>query len=179
MAATKLKGRKLQLPNVDKAQLQTGGFYYGITPETLSKASATQEFKRKPKLSDSMYEALEELRMMRIEMETMRKEMQTLKRKMVADGQMEDDSEEAKAQSRLAKWRRARESEKLAAEVENWAMNIIKQGEEDGWKEVSCSKMMRGSLNPTDRTKAYLKVRPANEPISLHGEWHNLRIPHA
>lgn len=130
----------------------------------MSKAATKDESKRKPRLSDSMYEALEELRMMRMEMETMRKEMQSLKRKMMADGQMEDDSEEAKTQMRLAKWRRARECEKLAAEVEEWAMKIIKEGEEDGWKEVPCNKMMRGALNPTERTKAYLKVRTKGAP---------------
>jgi len=154
-----VKKRRLNFPTVDKSKLQTGGFYYGITANTLSKASSIDETKRRPRLSDSMYEALEELRMMRMEMETMRKEMQTLKRKMVTDGQLEDDSEEAKAQTRLAKWRRARECEKLAGEVEEWAMQIIKEGEDDGWKPVTCNKMMRASLNPTDRTRAYLKVR--------------------
>lgn len=160
------KRRKLNLPTVDKSQLQGGGFYYGITAETLSKTTTASDSKRRPRLSDSMFEALEELRMMRMEMETMRKEMQTLKRKMIsADGEMEEeDSEEIKAQARVAKRRKARECEKLAGEIEDWAMQMIKAGEEDGWKEVACNKMMRKSVNPTDRTKAYVKVSPSVRP---------------
>jgi len=157
VATKKRKRRTLNLPSVDKSQFESGGFYYGITSQTLSKASTASDSKKRPRLSDSMYEALEELRMMRMEMEAMRKEMQTLKRKMVADGDIEEDSEEIKAQARLAKRRRARDCEKLAGEIEEWATRIIKEGEEDGWKEVSCNKMMRGTLNPTERTKAYLK----------------------
>lgn len=88
-------------------------------------------------------------------METMRKEMQTLQRKM--NGEEEEDSEEMKAEARLAKRRRARDCERLAGEIEEWATGILKEGEDDGWKEVSCNKMMRGSLNPTSRTKAYIK----------------------
>jgi len=95
-------------------------------------------------------------------MEMMRKEMQSLKRKMITmngeEGDSEEDKEEVKAQARLAQRRKAKECEKLAAEIEEWAMKILEETEEDGWKEVTCNKMMRGSLNPTERTKAYLKV---------------------
>jgi hypothetical protein len=157
-ATKKRKRRKLNLPSVDKSQLEGGGFYYGITTQTLSKTTTASDLKKRPSISDSMYEALEELKMMRMEMETMRKEMQTLKRKMIADGDIEEDSEEIQAQARLAKRRKARECEKLAGEIEEWAMRVIKETEDDGWKEVPCSKMMRKSINPTERTKAYLKV---------------------
>jgi len=37
-------------------------------------------------------------------------------------------------------------------------MRMIQEGEQEGWKEVLCNKMMRGSINPTERTRAYLKV---------------------
>ncbi len=158
VVATIRKKRRLNLPTVDKSHLQSGGFYYGIASKTLSKASAGGESKRRPTLSDSMYEAVEELRKMRIEMEAMKKEMQTLKRKMIDDGDLEEDSEESRTQARLAKKRKARDCEKLAAEIEEWAMRMIQEGEEHGWKEVSCNKMMRGSINPTERTQAYLKV---------------------
>jgi hypothetical protein len=77
---------------------------------------------------------------------------------MMSDGDLEEDSEEMRAQARLAKKRKARECEKLAAEIEEWAMRMIQEGEQEGWKEVLCNKMMRGSINPTERTRAYLKV---------------------
>lgn len=112
-----------------------------------------------------MFEALEELKIMRMEMEMMRKEMQSLKRKMIADGNLEEDVEEAQAQARLAKRRREKECEKLAAEIEEWAMKILDEDEDEGWKEVACNKMMRGALNPTERTKAYLKVNKSVLPI--------------
>ena len=35
---------------------------------------------------------------------------------------------------------------------------LYEEGEEDGWKEVTCNKMMGASLNPKDQTKAYIKV---------------------
>ena len=135
-----------------------GGIYYGITSQTFHKANTTPVDKRRPRLSDSMLEALEELKIMRLEMEMMRKEMQSLKRKMISNGELDEDPEEAQAQARSAKRRRAKECEKLAGEIEDWAMKILDEDEEDGWKEVVCNKMMRGSLNPTERTKAYLKV---------------------
>ena len=43
-----------------------------------------------------MYEALEELKSMRKEMEQMRADMQKLRWKMLMDGDLEEDSEEAK-----------------------------------------------------------------------------------
>ena len=135
-----------------------GGIYYGITSQTFHKANTTPVDKRRPRLSDSMLEALEELKIMRLEMEMMRKEMQSLKRKMISNGELDEDPEEAQAQARSAKRRRAKECEKLAGEIEEWAMKILDEDEEDGWREVACNKMMRGSLNPTERTKAYLKV---------------------
>ena len=153
----------MNLPSVDKSQLeqQMGGIYYGITSQTFHKANTTpvDANKKRPRLSDSMLEALEELKIMRLEMEMMRKEMQSFKRKMISIGDLDEDPEEAQAQARLAKRRRAKECEKLAGEIEEWAMKILGEDEDDGWKEVACNKMMRGSLNPTERTKAYLKVR--------------------
>jgi hypothetical protein len=157
--AVKRKQRKLKLPQVDVAsQIEGGGFYYGIAPKILSNVSKS-EGKKRLSLSDSMYEALEELRSMRQEMEMMRKEMQTLKRKMIADGEIEEDSEEANATTLRAKRRRQRESEKLASEIEQWAQIQLKETEDDGWKEVACNKMMRKTLDPTGRTTTFLKVR--------------------
>jgi hypothetical protein len=156
VASVKRKRRKLQIP---KEKLQGGGFYYGVTPKTLSKAITPSTAARKPNLSESMFEALEELKYLRQEMETMRKEMQSLRHKMVEDGELEENPEELKANQLAINRKRQKESEKLAGEIEEWAKEILKETEEDGWKEVQCSKMMRKNLNPTDRTAVYLKVR--------------------
>jgi hypothetical protein len=154
----KQKPSPIHLPKIDvRSQLGNNGFYYGITPSTLTKACNKGETK-KMNLNDSMFEALEELRMMRQEMEKMRKEMQTLRGKMLLDGDFEvEDTEEEKAKKAMLQRRRAKECEKLSAEIENWAKKIMKETEDDGWKLVDCSKMMRKSLNPTGRTTASIK----------------------
>jgi hypothetical protein len=136
-----------------------GGVYYGISPDTLAKA--TRPVAKKPTLSDSMAEALEELRTMRQEMETMRKDMQTLKRKMIAEGDIEEDDDATANPSKaaLARRKRQREYEKMSAEIERWAKKILyEEGEEDGWNEITCNKMMGASLNPQGQTKTYIKV---------------------
>jgi hypothetical protein len=135
-----------------------GGFYYGITGNTLSKASKPCTEKRMS-LSDSMYEALEELKTMRKEMEQMRADMQKLRWKMLMDGDLEEDSEEAKEKRAITKRKLAREADVVSKEVEKWAKQIMLETEEDGWKKVECSKMMRGSLNPDGATTASIKVR--------------------
>jgi hypothetical protein len=136
-----------------------GGVYYGISPDTLAKA--TWPVAKKPTLSDSMAEALEELRTMRQEMEAMRKDMQTLKRKMIAEGDIEEDDDAMAnpGKTALARRKRQREYEKMSADIERWAKKILyEEGEEDGWNEVTCNKMMGASLNPQGQTKTYIKV---------------------
>ena len=160
--AVKKKKRKRRTIKIPNLELDQGGFYYGIAPKTLARATQKGSNPKKMTLSDSMFEALEELRVMRQEMETMRKEMQQLKRKMIADGEIIEDDvdrEERTAKAMMAKRRRQRESEKLAVEIEQWAQKIIAETEEEGWKEVACSKMMKKSLDPTGRTTAFIKVR--------------------
>ena len=78
------KRRKIIPAQARKAigsQLQSGGFYYGISSQTMDKANH-HSGEKTPRLKDSMLEALEELRLLRHEMEAMRKEMQRMKRKM-------------------------------------------------------------------------------------------------
>eukprot|EP00339_Tiarina_fusa_P001323 CAMPEP_0117021212 /NCGR_PEP_ID=MMETSP0472-20121206/16029_1 /TAXON_ID=693140 ORGANISM="Tiarina fusus, Strain LIS" /NCGR_SAMPLE_ID=MMETSP0472 /ASSEMBLY_ACC=CAM_ASM_000603 /LENGTH=537 /DNA_ID=CAMNT_0004726629 /DNA_START=99 /DNA_END=1712 /DNA_ORIENTATION=- len=146
--------RQLQIP---KEQLKGGGFYYGVSTKTLTKASTPSTAAKKPKLSDSMFEALEELKYLRLEMETMRKEMQTLRQKMIEDGDLEENPEEMKAKQLAMNRKRQKKCEKLAEEIEEWAQQILRETEDDGWKQVQCSKMMKKSVNPTQRTTAYLK----------------------
>lgn len=133
-----------------------GGIYYGITGDTLSKAMNSQTEKRMS-LSDSMSEALEELRAMRQEMEKMRSEMKTLRWKLMMDGDLEEDSEEKREREMMSKRKHAKEAEILSKEIERWAREVMLETEEDGWKIVECSKMMRKSLNPDGLTKASIK----------------------
>lgn len=135
------------------------GFYYGIDTEKMIPKGRTRK-PRPPKLQDSMVLALEELKMLRLEMEGMRTEIQQLKRKMIGDDDEssfytdQHASPEAKAK---ALRKRRKEAEKLAAEIESWAIEMIEEGEEDGWVPVECSKMIRASMNRMGRTTAFMK----------------------
>jgi len=133
-----------------------GGFYYGITEDTLTKASNSPTEKRMS-LSDSMSKALEELITMRQEMEKMRSEMQTLRWKLMMDGDLEEDSEEKRERDMMLKRKRGKEADSLSKEIESWAKEVMLETDEDGWKNVECSKMMRKSLNPDGLTKASIK----------------------
>mmetsp|Transcript_13788 Transcript_13788/g.34650 ORF Transcript_13788/g.34650 Transcript_13788/m.34650 type:complete len:532 (+) Transcript_13788:259-1854(+) len=133
------------------------GFYYGLDPDKMVPQGGFQRKPRPPKLEDSMGVALEELKMLRLEMERMRKEITQLKRKMIGDE--DDDSiayvdEETK---QIALQKRRQDAERLAAEIEAWATRIFQEGEEDGWVPVDCSKMIRSSMNRMERTTAFMK----------------------
>lgn len=136
------------------------GFYYGLNAEQMIPQNKSRTRKpRPPKVEESMAAALEELKIMRLEMEKMRLEMQQLKRKMIGDDdsgyEMDDEaSAEIKAQALVKK---RREAEKLAAEIESWANSMLEGGEEDGWTRVECSKMVRSSFNEMERTTAFMK----------------------
>lgn len=165
---------KLNVTNV-------GGVYYGISADTFAKA--TRPVAKKPTLSDSMAEALEELRTMRQEIETMRKDMQTLKRKIIAEGDFEeeDDATANPSKAVMARRKRQRECEKMSADIERWAKKILyEEGEEDGWNEITCNKMMAASLNPKGQTKTYIKV--CVWPILLYDQKESLKafftLPH-
>jgi hypothetical protein len=146
---------KLKLPQVPKQQLEQGGFYYGITPKTYGKAVTPQE-QRPLSMKESMQEALQELRSMRLEMERMRVQMEFLKKKMLG----EEGTEMTAAELALERRKKQRDFDKIASEVERWAKTLLfEEGEEDGWKEVACNKMMRKSVNSSGRTRTYIKVR--------------------
>jgi len=148
--------RKRQL-DIPQKVIDGGGFYYGITGDTLSKASKPGAIKKRLSLSDSMYEALEELKTMRKEMEQMRSDMQKLRWKMLMDGDLEGDTEENKEKEKILKRKRAKEADSLSKEIEKWAKQVLLETEEDGWKNVECSKMMRKTLNPDGLTTASIK----------------------
>jgi len=135
------------------------GFYYGIDAEKLSPNGSRPRKSRPPKLEDSLITAIEELKMMRQEMEQMRMEMQQLKRKILGDDDLSfqiDDGASTEMKEKALKKRQI-EADKLAAEIESWAYNILEEGEEDGWTQVECSKMVRASINGMERTKTFMK----------------------
>jgi hypothetical protein len=156
---------KLDLPKLDLKSFSSTGFYYGITPDSLlsTKSKATPK-KKQVNVGDTVVETLEELRSMRREMEALRQEMQAMKRQMMGgegDGllqkpsDLEEDSEDRASLSIIARHARQRHFEKIGAEVERWAEDLLfeEDGEEDGWSEVH----PRSIFNRDGRTKAYLK----------------------
>ncbi len=141
------------------------GFYYGLDLDKMMPQGGIPRKPRPPRVEDSMVLALEELKMLRLEMERMRNEITQLKRKMIGDD--DDDSiayvdEETKA---IALRKRRQDAENLAAEIEAWANTIFEEGEEDGWIPVECSKVIRASVNGMERTTAFMKwmVDPRGE----------------
>jgi hypothetical protein len=55
---------------------------------------------------------------------------------------------------------RQSEFENIGQEVEKWAHKMLFEegGEENGWKEVKCNKMVRKKFNARGQTTCYLKV---------------------
>jgi hypothetical protein len=85
-----------------------------------------------------------------------------MKKKMIAgDGDL--DEEDALERLTLHKRKRKKEFAKLGGEIERWAQQILTETEDDGWTNVACNKMMRGTLNGSGRTTCYLKVRSKME----------------
>lgn len=130
------------------------GAYYGLDTDKMIPQGGLSRKPRPPKLADSMVLALEELTMLRLEMEKMRKEITQLKRKMIGDDDDDYVDEESKA---IALQKKRTDAEKLAAEIESWATTILEEGEEDGWTPVDCSRVIRASMNGTERTTAFMK----------------------
>jgi hypothetical protein len=161
---TKERQRKhlISLPPLSLPPIKDGGFYYGISPRNLYRQATKPQGKRPLSVQASMMEALEELREMRQEMVSMRKEMQAMKKKLIAgDGDL--DEEDALERLTLHKRKRKKEFAKLGGEIERWAQQILTETEDDGWTNVACNKMMRGTLNGSGRTTCYLKVRSKME----------------
>eukprot|EP00535_Pseudo-nitzschia_heimii_P002150 CAMPEP_0197184212 /NCGR_PEP_ID=MMETSP1423-20130617/9469_1 /TAXON_ID=476441 /ORGANISM="Pseudo-nitzschia heimii, Strain UNC1101" /LENGTH=402 /DNA_ID=CAMNT_0042634981 /DNA_START=631 /DNA_END=1839 /DNA_ORIENTATION=+ len=133
------------------------GVYYGIDPEREMPTGRRERKPRPPKLEDSMVLAVEELKMLRLEMERMRIEIQQLKRKMI--GEDDDESSYIDEESKTKALRKKQiEAEQLASEIESWAITILEEGaEEDGWKQVECNKVYRTSVNRMGQTTAFLK----------------------
>lgn len=133
------------------------GFYYGIDPERMIPKGVRPK-KRRPKVEESLDLALEELKMLRLEMKRMHADIQQMKRKMIGvdDNDYSDDHLSPETKAKALRKRRD-EAEKLAAQIESWATAILEEGEKDGWTPVECNKMIRASVNENQRMTAFIK----------------------
>jgi len=134
-------------------------------------------------LTDIMGETLLELREMREDIYALREEMQYMKEELkrqerfssgVFMDEVEDDDDEEEAEvfdypthdeskhhkkGLIGRVARQSEFEKIGHEVEKWAHKLLfeENGEEHGWKEVKCNKMVRKKYNSRGQTTCYLK----------------------
>jgi len=105
-----------------------------------------------------MNDALSELKGMRQEMTALRKELKGMKRQLGHD----DDDDDAVAQPvpLLTRLRKQREWDSVGMEIEKWAEKLLfeegSQTEEDGWKEIKCSRICK-QFNKDGRIQCYVK----------------------
>lgn len=134
-------------------------------------------------LTDIMGETLLELREMREDIYALREEMQYMKEELKRQERLSsgvyrdeiesDGDEEAEVynypthdeskrhgKSLIERVARQSEFEHIGHEVEKWAHKMLfeENGEEHGWKEVKCNKMVRNKFNSRGQTTCYLKV---------------------
>lgn len=126
-------------------------------------------------LADIMGETLLELREMREDIMALREEMQYMKEEMKRQEHMrldmreesrtidEEDidypSHEDHPLNLVERMRRQKEFEDIGRDVEKWAHKMLfeEHGEEYGWKEVKCNKMVKHKFNPMGTTTCYMK----------------------
>ena len=166
--------------------IENSGYYYGLTQKELkdgqdhhdssggnSNGRGSKKRHKQPRLQDSVSEAVEELKSLREDIERMRKEIKDMRVKILGDEAdiMDGDKDRSTDSSSggtgtggggsaEALWQRRekqRMADKLAAQIEVWAQRMLQETEEDGWKPVECNKMVRSSLNASNRTVAYVK----------------------
>jgi hypothetical protein len=152
-----------------KGSLSSSGLYYGVSPETLQRHTARANrgsieyvTPHRKGMRDTMSDTLEELRLMRQEMEALRKELREMQSSFQT-GQLEDQELRATGEgpgdelaAAVKRRKRQREFEQISVEVERWAERVLDEGEEEGWAEIKCNKMFQ-SMNRDGRTRAYLK----------------------
>jgi len=149
---------KLKKPQKFPLPSAPAGYYYGIPPHLLEKRR-----EKRQSLATVMSEALEELREMRQEMEALRREMISMQRRLggkaTSDLLAAEEVQPSQPNTLMARRKRAKDFERVSGDVEKWAEQLlfIEGGEEDGWKEIHCSKMFRNKFSKGADTKCYLK----------------------
>jgi hypothetical protein len=169
-----------------KKRRNNTGFYYGIKDDVFfpiqenAKPKVESDSPKGMKkydieadtLADVMSETLSEVREMREDIMALREEMQYMREEFKRsksrysyeeESDLNDEEEEEESGtlgSFVQRVKRQRSYEVLGKEIERWAHKILfeEDGEEFGWKEVKCNKMMRKKLNPYGQTTCYLKV---------------------
>lgn len=123
-------------------------------------------------VSDVLSETLTEFRStseeLRETLESIREEMAELRRQMAGLGEsgvLRGDGQQQQPTPGLSSRERRRRQERydeLAREIEEWASRLLFEegGEEDGWKEVECSKLLRSKYNPKNDIRVLLKWLP-------------------
>lgn len=133
-------------------------------------------------LTDIMSETLLELREMREDIYSLREEMRYMKEELKRQEELSsggyrdeiDDDDDVEAEvyeypthdsskhhrkSLIERVAQQSEYENIGQEVEKWAHRMLFEegGEEHGWKEVKCNKMVRKKFNSRGQTTCYLK----------------------
>jgi hypothetical protein len=140
------------------------GYYYGLQPNKIFPyhSSKDVELDKQLAMADTLAETLEEMRIMRKELQTLRREMYEMRKKITGEedlefeGLLEDEVDPEVA--RLAKQKRQRKFDKIGREVEDWARRMLfeEEREGNGWTEVVCNKVVRNAYNADGRTSCYL-----------------------
>ena len=132
-------------------------------------------------MQDMLSETLSEFRSTSVELretlEAMREEMAELsrlqQRMLLGRSSSSGTDDDSPARRRRERKRLQKRYDALAKEVEGWAAHLlfeIGEGEEDGWKDVECSKLLRNKYNKDGTMKVYLKVS------GLVGQWQHLLL---
>ena len=122
-------------------------------------------------LTDIMGETLLELREMREDIYALREEMQYMKEEFKHQKEIassygykdeidEEIDQEVEQQDHQKGLMDVSAFEQIGHEVEKWAHKMLfeEDGEEYGWNEVKCNKMVRKKFNPSGQTTCYVKV---------------------
>lgn len=140
-------------PSINRRKRWYWRYVYGSTPQTIS-ISSTTEIKSAPNrrirnVRDALTKALDEIELLRKELEELRNQVGKPKR-----------PEDPHLQFRS-----------IAAQVEAWAERMLRpddaedENHDDGegtipWRDIKCQKMLRGRYNPDSRTQTSLVWLP-------------------
>jgi hypothetical protein len=158
--------QKLSSLPIDGKAMEGGGFYYGLSRKELKDGQdhhGQTKRQKQPRLQDSISEAVEELRSLREDIERMRQEIKDMREKILgvdeSDAQGIDGGDSSGSVGETLWQRREKQikADKLALQIESWAQSMLQETEDDGWKRVECNKVVRSTLNPSNRTVAFVK----------------------
>ncbi|KAL7572068.1 hypothetical protein ACA910_001715 [Epithemia clementina (nom. ined.)] len=153
---------KAKIPNITPPPKDDTGFFYGLTTNMVDSSTtgrpASEKKPRPPNMREAVVLTLDEIRILREEMEALRKEVQSLKiRLSPTDSLSVTPQKEVDTDLLLSKEELENLYMEMGHSVEVWAARVMQEGVEDGWVEVKCNKVMRKTINPDGTSRAYLK----------------------